>query len=342
MTDEKARLRKLLLSERAPKTRAMVFENSMARATAARSTRIVLGILAFGSALSAGPAAARLAPRGPAAELLVNASTGRVLFANLPDAPHRPASLTKMMTLYLLFDALGSGRVRIDEAIPVSVNAARQPASRLGLTARTALPLRTAIKAMAVHSANDVTVAVAERLGGSERAFAGLMNAKARELGMTRTRFANASGLTNAGNQTTARDMVTLARALLRDHPREYPVFATRALTWRSRRYVNHDHLLGRVGGVDGIKTGYTADAGYNIATSAKRGAVRVIAVVLGERSIQARDVRVANLVELGFTPPVRGVVTPVLAPPRVVRPSRNRSSGPRRVARRPAEDRPR
>ena len=110
----------------------------------------------------------------------------------------------------------------------------------------------------------------------------------------------------NTGNQTTARDMATLARALLRAHPREYPVFATRSITWRSHRYVNHDHLLGKVGGVDGIKTGYTLDAGYNIATSAKRGGVRVIAVVLGEKSVQARDVRVANLVELGFTPPAR------------------------------------
>eukprot|EP01037_Dinobryon_pediforme_P038148 gene38148-45995_t len=152
---------------------------------------------------------------------------------------------------------------------------------------------------MAVHSANDVTVAVAELLAGNERDFAVAMSAKARQLGMTRTRFANATGLTNAGNETTARDMATLAHALLRDHPREYAVFATRSLTWRSHRYVNHDHLLGKVGGVDGIKTGYTLDAGYNIATSAKRGGTRVIAVVLGAKSVQARDVRVAHLVEL-------------------------------------------
>ncbi|TPG51646.1 D-alanyl-D-alanine carboxypeptidase [Sphingomonas glacialis] len=284
----------------------MAFVDVSVRVPPARSTRIVFGILALGCGLAAQPSSARVAPRAPVSELLINASTGRVIFANLPDSPHRPASLTKMMTLYLLYDALESGRVRVTESIPVSRNAARQPASRLGLTAGTSLPLRTAVQAMAVHSANDVTVAIAERLAGNEADFAVLMNAKARQLGMTRTSFANASGLTNAGNQTTARDMVTLARALLRDHPREYPVFATRAITWRSRRYVNHDHLLGKVGGVDGIKTGYTADAGYNIATSAKRGGVRVIAVVLGEKSVQARDVRVANLVELGFTPPAR------------------------------------
>lgn len=318
----------------------MALETVRVRVTAARATRVVLAIVALGSAMAAHPSDARGTRRGPVAELLINASSGRVIFASLPDAPHRPASLTKMMTLYLLFDALDSGRVRLSESIPVSFNAARQPASRLGLTAGTTLPLRTAIQAMAVHSANDVSVAIAERLGGSETAFAAMMNAKARQLGMTRTSFANATGLTNTGNQTTARDMATLARALLRDHPREYPVFATRAITWRARRYVNHDHLLGKVGGVDGIKTGYTADAGYNIATSAKRGGVRVIAVVLGEKSVQARDVRVANLVELGFTPPVRGSVAPVVAPPRAVKPSRNRSSGPRRAARRPAADR--
>ncbi|MGY2733417.1 D-alanyl-D-alanine carboxypeptidase family protein [Sphingomonas sp. UYP23] len=116
------------------------------------------------------------------------------------------------------------------------------------------------------------------------------------------TRFANASGLTNPGNQTSARDMTILARALLRNHAREYKIFAARSIVWRKRRIVNHDHLLGKVEGVDGIKTGYTVDAGYNIATSAKRHGVRVVAVVLGAKSVQARDLRVANLVELGFT----------------------------------------
>lgn len=278
----------------------------MSGSSVARLARIMMGCLALGGGALAQSAAARGRSPGPVSELLVNAATGRVLFATLPDALHRPASLTKMMTLYLLFDALDAGRVSINASVPVSRNAARQPASRLGLGAGTTLPLRTAIQAMAVHSANDVTVAVAELLAGNERDFAVAMSAKARQLGMTRTRFANATGLTNAGNETTARDMATLAHALLRDHPREYAVFATRALTWRSHRYVNHDHLLGKVGGVDGIKTGYTLDAGYNIATSAKRGGMRVIAVVLGAKSVQARDVRVANLVELGFTPPAR------------------------------------
>uniref|UniRef100_UPI0035C968CE D-alanyl-D-alanine carboxypeptidase family protein n=1 Tax=uncultured Sphingomonas sp. TaxID=158754 RepID=UPI0035C968CE len=252
--------------------------------------------------MAARPASAAAAV-GPTSELLVDASSGRILYARLPDAPHRPASLTKMMTLYLAFDALDAGMLRLDDAVAISRNAARQPPSKLGLVAGETLSVRTAIKAMAVHSANDVAVALAERLGGSERAFADAMTAKARRLGMTQTSFANASGLTNPGNRTTARDMTTLALALLHNHPRDYPVFATRSVVWRSRRIASHDHLLGKVDGVDGIKTGYTVDAGYNIATSAKRHGLRIVAVVLGAKSLQARDVRVANLVELGLTP---------------------------------------
>jgi D-alanyl-D-alanine carboxypeptidase len=268
--------------------------------------RVLIGLSALSSIAIVPPALARPASPGPAAELLVDAATGRILYAKLPDAPRRPASLTKMMTLYLLFDALDSGAIRLNDSVPISRNAARQPASRLGLTAGTTLALRTAMQAMAVHSANDVTVAVAERLAGTERAFAAEMTAKARQLGMTHTSFANATGLTSPGNQTTARDMAILARALLQRHPKDYAVFATRSFTWRSKRFASHDHLLGKVAGVDGIKTGYTVDAGYNIATSAKRNGVRVVAVVLAAKSIQARDVRVANLVELGFTPPAR------------------------------------
>lgn len=278
----------------------------MSRHSVMKSLHMFIGVGMLASVVVAQPAPARAARLGPVAEFVVDASNGRVRYAKLPDAMRRPASLTKMMTLYLVFDALESRKVRLDDAVPISRNAARQPASKLGLVAGQTLPLRTAIQAMAVHSANDATVAIAEWVGVSEPAFAAAMTAKARQLGMTRTTFANATGLTNAGNQTTARDMATLARALLKNHPREYAIFATRSMTWRSKRYASHDHLLGRVGGVDGIKTGYTADAGYNIVTSAKRNGTRIIAVVLAEKSVQARDVRVANLVELGFTPLVR------------------------------------
>lgn len=267
--------------------------------------RLLLGACALLYAACPQPLLARKVQR-PTSELLVDASSGRPIYASLADVPRRPASLTKMMTLYLVFDALDAGRLRLDDAIPISRNAARQPASRLGIAAGKTLSVRAVVQAMAVHSANDVTVAIAERLCGSEDAFAALMTAKARQLGMANTRFANATGLTNRGNQTTARDMTKLALALLKRHARYYPVFATRSIVWHSRRIVNHNHLLGKVGGVDGIKTGYTADAGYNIATSAQRHGVRIVAIVLGANSLQARDRRAADLVEFGFThPPV-------------------------------------
>ncbi|RZF66387.1 D-alanyl-D-alanine carboxypeptidase [Sphingomonas populi] len=263
--------------------------------------RLLLGACALLYAVGPQPLFARKVAR-PTSELLVDASSGRAIYASLPDEPRRPASLTKMMTLYLVFDALDAGRLRLNDPVPISRNAARQPASRLGIAAGKSLPVRAVIKAMAVDSANDVTVAIAERLCGSENAFAAAMNAKARQLGMTNTRFANATGLTNRGNQTTARDMAGLSLALLKRHARYYPVFATPSIIWRSRRIVNHDHLLGKVSGVDGIKTGYTADAGYNIATSAQRRGKRIIAVVLGADSLRARDRRAAELVEFGFT----------------------------------------
>lgn len=263
--------------------------------------RMLLGACALLYAAVPQPSFARQVAR-PTSELLVDASSGRPIYASLPDAPRRPASLTKMMTLYLVFDALDAGTLRLNDPVPISRNAARQPASRLGIAAGKSLPVRAVVKAMAVHSANDVTVAIAERLYGSEDAFVAAMNAKARQLGMTHTSFANATGLTNRGNQTTARDMTKLAMALLKRHARYYPVFSTPSLIWRARRIFNHDHLLGKVGGVDGIKTGYTADAGYNIATSAQRRGKRIIAVVLGADSLRARDRRAAELVEFGFT----------------------------------------
>ena len=273
----------------------------MYRLSLASPGRLLLGACALLCAACPQPVFARKVAR-PTSELLIDASSGRPIYASLPDEPRRPASLTKMMTLYLVFDALDAGRLRLDDAVTISRNAARQPASRLGIAAGKRLSVRAVIQAMAVQSANDVTVAIAERLSGSEDRFAAVMTAKARQLGMTNTSFANATGLTNRGNQTTARDMTKLSLALLKRHARYYRVFSLRSIVWRSRRIVNHDHLLGKVGGVDGIKTGYTADAGYNIATSAQRRGKRIVAVVLGADSLRARDRRAAELVEFGFT----------------------------------------
>ena len=237
-------------------------------------------------------------------ELLVNARDGALLYAKDPDAPRRPASLTKMMTLYLAFDAIDVGRMRLSDRLPISLHAARQPASRLGLEVGKTLGVQEALRAAAVLSANDAAVVLAERLGGTEERFARMMTSTAHALGMANTRFANATGLTDRGNVTTARDIAVLARALLNQHRNEYALFGTRSITWRSRRIANHNHLLGKVRGADGIKTGYTADAGYNLAASARRGNRRIIAVVLGEGSIAARDLRAANLIELGFSLP--------------------------------------
>lgn len=240
--------------------------------------------------------------RSRVSEIVVDASTGTVLFSQAPDAAKRPASLTKLMTLYLAFEALADGRLRPSDPLPISRRAAHQPATRLGIAAGGRITVGTALDAIAAISSNDLAVAVAERIAGSEPKFARMMTAKARQLGMRNTRFANASGLTSAGNVTTASDMAKLSRAIVRRFPQQYARFSRRTIQWQSRRTANHNHLLGRVAGVDGIKTGYTSDAGYNLVASAMRRGRRIVVVVLGETSVSARDARVANLIELGFT----------------------------------------
>ena len=253
------------------------------------------------TAMPIGAADARLAmPHGISA-LVVDADDGETLYASDANVVRAPASLTKMMTLFLVFDAVEAKTLRLGDRIVMSRHAASQQPSKLGLRAGESLTLRDAIKAVAVNSANDVAVALAERLGGSERAFARAMTDRARALGMTRTSFANATGLTNRGNRTTAHDIALLSLAMLRDHPRGYDCFSTRSFRWAHRTIANHNHLLGHVAGVDGIKTGYTVDAGYNLAASAKRHGRRLIAVVMGERSAAARDRRVSDLIDEGF-----------------------------------------
>lgn len=264
------------------------------------AVRRLLAAMALVGMGAAGPATA--AARGrPVSELVLDAKSGDTLFERAITIPRAPASLTKMMTLFLVFDALDAGTLHAYDTITVSRHAAGQQPSRLGLRPGQKLPLKTAIRAVAVDSANDVAVALAERLAGSEPAFARLMTRKARQLGMRHTSFANATGLTNGGNRTTAWDIGVLALALLHQHRDRYPLFGTRSIRWANRTLPNHNHLIGHVPGVDGIKTGYTADAGFNLAASAKRKGRRVIVVVLGEHSAAARDVRVSNLLEKGF-----------------------------------------
>jgi len=249
------------------------------------------------TALTVAPAAAR--PRYAA--FMVDANTREVLYANAADEPRHPASLTKMMTLYLTFDALEAGRLKITDPVFVSRHAAAQQPSRLGLAVGQSLSVDNAISVVAVKSANDIAVALAEKLGGTEPAFVVMMNAKAQALGMRNTHFANASGLTNATNVTTARDLSILALALIHDHPRFYRYFSERDFVWKRATLVNHNHLLGKMAGLDGIKTGYTVDSGFTLAASAMRGNRRLVAVVMGEPSLAVRNNDASALLEAGF-----------------------------------------
>jgi D-alanyl-D-alanine carboxypeptidase len=221
-----------------------------------------------------------------------------VLHEDQADETRYPASLTKMMTLYMLFEAIERGTVSMDTRLTASRNASRQPPSRLGMRRNDSITVNQAIRALVVQSANDVATMVAERLGGSEARFAANMTARARELGMRDTRFANASGLPDSRHRTTARDMALLSQALWRDFPEHYHVFQTPTFAWRRGSGRNHNRLLGQIEGVDGIKTGYTRASGFNLATMAERNGRRVIVVVLGGETAASRDAQVAYLLE--------------------------------------------
>ena len=235
--------------------------------------------------------------------IVMDARTNEVLLEDQADEARFPASLTKMMTLYMLFEAIERGDLTLETRLTASRNAARQPPSRLGLACSRrrgcdSITVDQAIRALAVQSANDVAVMVAERLGGTEARFSANMTARAREIRMTHTRFANASGLPDTRHQTTARDMATLSQALWHDFPQYYHYFQTPSFAWRRTSGRNHNRLLGSVDGVDGIKTGYTRASGFNLATMTERGGRRVIVVVLGGETAAARDAQVAYLIE--------------------------------------------
>ncbi len=235
------------------------------------------------------------------AAIVVDPVTEQVLHSANADVAVYPASLTKMMTLYLTFEAVARKRLRLSQWLPVSANAQRQPPSRLGLKAGERLRVGTAIHALIVKSANDVAMVVAEALGGTEARFAGHMTRKARRLGMTRTTFRNASGLPDRRQTTTARDMAILAQALIDDFAEFYHLFDNTEFYFRGRRYRTHNHLLTRFDGMDGLKTGYIRASGFNLAASAVRRGHRLIAVVVGGRTARTRDDRVAVLLEDGF-----------------------------------------
>jgi D-alanyl-D-alanine carboxypeptidase len=235
------------------------------------------------------------------ASIVIDLDTAQVLHASEADATRHPASLTKVMTLYLVFEALEAGKLKINERMTVSKLAARQQPSKLGLKAGSTIKVEDAIRALVTKSANDVAVVFAERLGGSESKFVAKMNAKAKELGLQSTTFRNPSGLPNSRQVTTARDMAKLAEAMFLDHKDHYNYFSLPSFTWNKRKYENHNTLLKTVQGVDGIKTGYTNASGYNLMASAERDGRRVIAVMLGGLSGKSRDQHVRELLEAAF-----------------------------------------
>ncbi|MBL8582710.1 MAG: D-alanyl-D-alanine carboxypeptidase [Rhizobiaceae bacterium] len=232
------------------------------------------------------------------AAIVVDARTGKTLFSAASDEQRYPASLTKMMTLYMTFEALEAGRIKKTTPVPFSAQASAKPPTKLGVRPGGSVSVETAIYGLVTKSANDAAAALGELLAGSEQAFARKMTAKARALGMSRTTFRNASGLPDANQKTTAHDMAILGLALRRDFPQYYAYFSTKSFTYGRQRLGNHNRLLGRVKGVDGIKTGYTRASGFNLVTSVQDGDRRLVAVVMGGTSGRARDDHMAELIK--------------------------------------------
>jgi D-alanyl-D-alanine carboxypeptidase len=228
--------------------------------------------------------------------IIVDANSGATLTANNPDATRFPASLTKIMTLYLLFERLESGKLKLDSELPVSEHASEQAPTKLGLRPGQTISVEDAIKGLVTRSANDASVVIAEAISGDEEDFAKLMTRKARALGMSKTVYRNANGLPNSEQVTTARDQATLGRAIQERFPRYYRYFATSSFVYRGHAIRNHNRLLGNVEGVDGIKTGYTRASGFNLVTSMRRGNRHLVGVVLGGRSGGSRDAIMRNL----------------------------------------------
>ncbi len=236
------------------------------------------------------------------AAILINSDTGEVMYARQADETRFPASITKVMTLYVAFQELKAGNIRESDEIRISSHAASQPPSKLGLRPGATITVRDAMGVVATRSANDIAVALGEFISGSHAEFAARMTREARRLGMSRTTFINATGLPNPGHVTTARDIATLSRALIRDFPKRYPLFSQVAYEYEGQQIGNHNHLLKTLPGVDGIKTGFTNAAGFTLAASAAHDGVRLIAVVLGGPNRMMRDGNVSDLLDTGFS----------------------------------------
>ena len=263
-----------------------------------RFRTLLAGLLAVSvmtGAMSAATPAQAAAARNAA--IVIDANTGKTLYSESADSPRYPASLTKMMTLYIVFDLMNRGKLNKNSRLKVSAAAASAPPSKLGLKAGQTITVEQAIYALVTKSANDVARTVAENIGGSESKFADMMTRQARALGMSNTIYRNASGLPDPSQKTTARDMARLGIALREHFPREYRYFSTRSFAYGGRRHANHNKLLGRVDGVDGIKTGYTRASGFNLVSSVRIGDRSIVAVVMGGKSGASRDARMRQLI---------------------------------------------
>jgi D-alanyl-D-alanine carboxypeptidase (penicillin-binding protein 5/6) len=228
--------------------------------------------------------------------------SGRVLAQERPDEREEPASLTKLMTAYVVFAALAEGRLKPTDMATISEHAWRAEGSRTFVQVRTRIPVDILLKGMIVQSGNDATIALAEQIGGTEAAFAQMMNEYARRLGLTGTHYVNSDGLPSPEHYTTARDVASLANALIRDYPQYYPLFSVREFMWNNIRQDNRNGLLGKDPSVDGLKTGHTDSAGYCLAASASRNGMRLVSVVMGAPSVKAREEASAALLGYGYT----------------------------------------
>ncbi|TIP92900.1 MAG: D-alanyl-D-alanine carboxypeptidase, partial [Mesorhizobium sp.] len=252
-------------------------------------------ILALAMTFVVADAASSMAARSAA--IVIDAKTGKVLYSSNADGRRYPASLTKMMTLYLAFEAMANGKISKNSKVVFSANAAAEPPTKLGVRRGGAITVETAILSMVTKSANDSATALGELLGGNEANFAHMMTAKARALGMKGTVFRNAHGLPNPGQFTTARDMAVLGIALREHFPQYYGYFSQRSFLYGRKRINGHNRLLGRIKGVDGIKTGYTRASGYNLVSSVDDGDRRIVAVIIGGKSGGSRDNQMAALI---------------------------------------------
>lgn len=257
--------------------------------------RKIVQVATFSAFIVAGTATVQANPKY--AGIVVDAKTGEVLYSAAADELRYPASLTKMMTLYVVFEDLEAGRLKLDTPLRVSARAAAQPPSKLGLKPGSTISVRDAILALVTKSANDVALVIAENVGGSEARFADRMTRTARQIGMTKSTFKNPHGLPNAGQRTTARDMALLGRALNERFPSYFEFFKTRSFVFRGRTYGNHNRLLGAVPGVNGIKTGYIRASGFNLVTSVERDGRHIVAVVIGGTTGRTRDAQMVKLI---------------------------------------------